>query len=52
MPSRSASVRAPPRGGQARKALTESQAPEGAEDTVKIHAHTHHGNVDIPRAER
>ncbi|WP_019767236.1 hypothetical protein [Streptomyces sp. OUCMDZ-4982] len=38
--------------GRVRNALTESQATEGAEDTVKIHARTHHGNIDIRRAKR
>ncbi|MCP9945134.1 DUF4097 family beta strand repeat-containing protein [Streptomyces somaliensis] len=36
--------------GQVRNALTASQAPEGAEETVKIHAHTRYGNIDILRA--
>ncbi len=40
------------RSGRVRDALTESQAPGGAEGTVKIHARTHHGNVDIRRAKR
>lgn len=40
------------RSGQVRNALTESQATEGAEDTVKIHARTHHGNIDTRRAKR
>ncbi|MFZ4282157.1 DUF4097 family beta strand repeat-containing protein [Streptomyces rhizosphaericola] len=38
--------------GQVRNALTGSQAPEDAEDTVKVHARTRHGNIDIRRAER
>ncbi|MFJ3928205.1 DUF4097 family beta strand repeat-containing protein [Streptomyces sp. NPDC090022] len=36
--------------GQVRNALTESGAPEGAEDSVKILARTRHGNIDIRRA--
>ncbi|SCD44905.1 hypothetical protein GA0115244_103821 [Streptomyces sp. DvalAA-19] len=38
--------------GRVRNALTESQATEGAEDTVKIHARTRHGSIDIRRAKR
>ncbi|GAA2258273.1 hypothetical protein GCM10010145_28290 [Streptomyces ruber] len=36
--------------GQVRSALTESGAPEETEDTVKVHARTRHGNIDIRRA--
>ncbi|MFI5621151.1 DUF4097 family beta strand repeat-containing protein [Streptomyces sp. NPDC051567] len=42
--------------GQVRNTLTASEAPEdtgdagGAEDTVKVHARTRHGNIDIRRA--
>ncbi|AZQ35445.1 hypothetical protein EJ357_19715 [Streptomyces cyaneochromogenes] len=36
--------------GQVRNALTESGAPEGTEDTVKIRARTRHGNIDVRRA--
>ncbi|MET7370397.1 DUF4097 family beta strand repeat-containing protein [Streptomyces sp. NPDC005566] len=36
--------------GQVRNSLTASEAPEGAEDTVRIRARTRWGNVDIRRA--
>ncbi|MFD4689409.1 DUF4097 family beta strand repeat-containing protein [Streptomyces sp. NBC_00683] len=36
--------------GQVRNSLTASEAPEGAEDTVKIRARTRWGNIDIRRA--
>lgn len=36
--------------GQVRNTLTTSESPEGAEDTVKVHARTRHGNIDIRRA--
>ncbi|MFJ8749200.1 DUF4097 family beta strand repeat-containing protein [Streptomyces sp. NPDC102441] len=36
--------------GQVRNSLTASEAPDGAEDTVKIRARTRHGNIDIRRA--
>ncbi|MBZ4017749.1 DUF4097 family beta strand repeat-containing protein [Streptomyces purpurogeneiscleroticus] len=36
--------------GQVRNALTASEGPETAEDTVKIRARTRYGNIDIRRA--
>ncbi|MEI7030638.1 DUF4097 family beta strand repeat-containing protein [Streptomyces pratensis] len=36
--------------GQVRNTLTASQAPEQAEDTVKIRARTRYGNIDVRRA--
>lgn len=36
--------------GQVRNTLTASQAPESTEDTVKVHARTRHGNIDVRRA--
>ncbi|MFE2020865.1 DUF4097 domain-containing protein [Streptomyces sp. NPDC059499] len=36
--------------GQVRNSLSASEAPEGAEDTVKIRARTRWGNIDIRRA--
>ncbi|HWU06029.1 MAG TPA: DUF4097 family beta strand repeat-containing protein [Streptomyces sp.] len=36
--------------GQVRNTLTTSEAPEDSEDTVKVHARTRHGNIDIRRA--
>ncbi|GAA2431812.1 DUF4097 family beta strand repeat-containing protein [Streptomyces glaucus] len=36
--------------GQVRNALTASETPERTEDTVKVHARTRHGNIDIRRA--
>ncbi|MDC2960659.1 DUF4097 family beta strand repeat-containing protein [Streptomyces gilvifuscus] len=36
--------------GQVRNTLAASEAPEAAEDTVKIHARTNWGNIDIRRA--
>ncbi|MFD5634297.1 DUF4097 domain-containing protein [Streptomyces sp. NPDC127077] len=36
--------------GQVRNALPASEAPEQAEDTVKLHARTNWGNIDIRRA--
>ncbi|MFF5314606.1 DUF4097 family beta strand repeat-containing protein [Streptomyces massasporeus] len=36
--------------GQVRNALTTSDAPESAEDTVRVRARTKHGNIDIRRA--
>ncbi|MFJ7968280.1 DUF4097 family beta strand repeat-containing protein [Streptomyces sp. NPDC096324] len=36
--------------GQVRNALAASEAPEQAEDTVKLHARTNWGNIDIRRA--
>ncbi|MFD0367944.1 DUF4097 domain-containing protein [Streptomyces sp. NPDC059071] len=36
--------------GQVRNTLTASEAPEGAEETVKIRARTKYGNVDVLRA--
>ncbi|WP_406196103.1 DUF4097 domain-containing protein [Streptomyces sp. NBC_01017] len=36
--------------GQVRNMLAESEAPERAEDTVKVHARTNWGNIDIRRA--
>ncbi|MFG2296391.1 DUF4097 domain-containing protein [Streptomyces sp. NPDC048603] len=36
--------------GQVRNMLAASEAPEKTEDTVKIHARTRHGNIDILRA--
>ncbi|ARZ70053.1 hypothetical protein SMD11_4451 [Streptomyces albireticuli] len=36
--------------GQVRNTLTASEAPETAEDTVRIRARTRHGNIDIRRA--
>ena len=36
--------------GQVRNALTASEAPEQAEETVKIHARTNWGNIDVFRA--
>lgn len=38
------------RSGQVRNALTASEAPEETEDTVRIHARTRYGNIDILRA--
>ncbi|MFF0203197.1 DUF4097 domain-containing protein [Streptomyces sp. NPDC005017] len=36
--------------GQVRNTLTESDAPQETEDTVKIHARTKYGNIDVRRA--
>ncbi|MFC7219223.1 DUF4097 domain-containing protein [Streptomyces polyrhachis] len=36
--------------GQVRNTLTTSPAPESADDTVKIHARTNWGNIDVRRA--
>ncbi|MDF3293068.1 DUF4097 family beta strand repeat-containing protein [Streptomyces silvisoli] len=36
--------------GQVRNMLTASETPEQAEETVKIHARTRHGNIDVRRA--
>ena len=36
--------------GQVRNALTAADAPEQTEDTVKVHARTRHGNIDVRRA--
>lgn len=36
--------------GQVRNTLTASQAPEGAEDSVKVRARTRYGNIDVRRA--
>ncbi|WP_181764927.1 DUF4097 family beta strand repeat-containing protein [Streptomyces albidus (ex Kaewkla and Franco 2022)] len=36
--------------GQVRNTLTASEAPEEAEDTVKVRARTRHGNIDVRRA--
>ncbi|WP_432095774.1 DUF4097 family beta strand repeat-containing protein [Streptomyces sp. bgisy100] len=36
--------------GQVRNTLTTSEAPEQAEDTVKVRARTRYGNIDILRA--
>ncbi|MFE0130395.1 DUF4097 domain-containing protein [Streptomyces sp. NPDC059037] len=36
--------------GQVRNTLTSSEAPERTEDTVKVHARTNWGNIDIRRA--
>ncbi|MDT9682471.1 DUF4097 family beta strand repeat-containing protein [Streptomyces sp. TRM76323] len=36
--------------GQVRNTLTASEAPEEAEDTVKIRARTRYGNIDVRRA--
>ncbi len=36
--------------GQVRNALAASEAPEQAEETVKIHARTNWGNIDVFRA--
>ncbi|GHG66261.1 DUF4097 family beta strand repeat-containing protein [Streptomyces griseocarneus] len=36
--------------GQVRNALTASEAPEKAEDTVEVRARTRYGNIDILRA--
>ncbi|MFJ3876527.1 DUF4097 family beta strand repeat-containing protein [Streptomyces sp. NPDC090077] len=36
--------------GQVRNALTAAGTPEEAEDTVRIHARTRHGNIDVLRA--
>ncbi|URM90248.1 DUF4097 domain-containing protein [Streptomyces sp. MRC013] len=36
--------------GQVRNALTASEAPEGTEETVEIHARTRYGNIDVLRA--
>ncbi|WP_269857624.1 DUF4097 family beta strand repeat-containing protein [Streptomyces sp. RPT161] len=36
--------------GQVRNTLTASETPEQAEETVKIHARTRHGNIDVRRA--
>ncbi len=38
-------------GGQVRNTLTASQTPQTTEDTVKIHARTRYGNIDIRRAQ-
>ncbi|KIZ16088.1 DUF4097 family beta strand repeat-containing protein [Streptomyces natalensis] len=38
------------RSGQVRNALTESESPEKAEDTVEVRARTRYGNIDILRA--
>ena len=36
--------------GQVRNALTAADAPDRTEDTVKVHARTRHGNIDVRRA--
>ncbi|MFG2603213.1 DUF4097 domain-containing protein [Streptomyces sp. NPDC048514] len=36
--------------GQVRNALTESETPEPAEETVKVRARTRYGNIDVRRA--
>ncbi|MGW1835395.1 DUF4097 family beta strand repeat-containing protein [Streptomyces sp. NPDC002067] len=36
--------------GQVRNALTPSETPRKTEDTVEVHARTHHGNIDVLRA--
>lgn len=36
--------------GQVRNTLTASETPETTEDTVKVHARTRFGNIDIRRA--
>ncbi|GAA3299768.1 DUF4097 family beta strand repeat-containing protein [Streptomyces cinereospinus] len=36
--------------GQVRNTLTASDAPQETEDTVKIHARTRYGNIDVRRA--
>ncbi|MFF4102561.1 DUF4097 domain-containing protein [Streptomyces sp. NPDC001903] len=36
--------------GHVRNALTPSETPEGTEETVRVHARTRHGNIDVRRA--
>ncbi|MGD3106695.1 DUF4097 family beta strand repeat-containing protein, partial [Streptomyces sp. YGL11-2] len=36
--------------GQVRNTLASSEAPQETEDTVKVHARTRYGNIDIRRA--
>ncbi|MET9730616.1 DUF4097 family beta strand repeat-containing protein [Streptomyces sp. NPDC006458] len=36
--------------GQVRNALTASETPQETEDTVKVHARTRYGNIDVRRA--
>lgn len=38
------------RSGQVRNSLTASEVPAASEDSVKVHAHTRHGNIDVLRA--